>query len=80
MKGEHMAKVLTEYEKNRRKDNVNYFSNGKPKKSAMLCKTKKYIAEVTAINGICNPAYICGGNRCPLYATGCDNRGKDWEK
>ena len=74
-----MAKILTEWEKEERKDNGNYFQNGKPKKGSMLCTSKSYISEVTAINGYCNPSFICGGLRCPLYATGCDNRGKDWE-
>ena len=74
-----MAKTLTEYEKAERKDNGHYFKNGKPKKSSMLCRNKSYIAEVTKINGYCDPRWICGGNRCPLYATGCDDAGRDWE-
>lgn len=73
-----MAKVLSDYEKERRKDNSNYFKNGKPKRSAMLCRNKQYVSEVTKINGVYNISWACGGNRCPLYATGCDNRGNDW--
>lgn len=74
-----MAKVLTDYEKKERENNKNYFKNGKPKKSSMLCRNKEYRAEVTKINGHCNPEWICGGNRCPLYAIGCDSRGMDWQ-
>ena len=75
-----MSKILTEEEKDRRAGNPHYFNNGKPKKGSMLCRSKEYIAEVTRINGYCNPVWICGGNRCPLYATGCDNGGRDWEE
>ena len=74
-----MSKILSEYDKEQRKDNNNYFKNGKPKKSAMLCRNKQYIKEVTKINGIYNINWACGGNRCPLYATGCDNKGRDWD-
>ena len=45
----------------------------------MLCRNKQYIKEVTKINGIYNINWACGGNRCPLYATGCDNKGRDWD-
>jgi len=69
--------VLSEYQKEQRKNNYHYFKNGKPKKSAMMCRSREYISELRAINGyfvtIC-----CAGNRCPLYATGCDNCGTDW--
>ena len=44
-----MAKILTEYEKKERENNKNYFKNGKPKKSSMLCRNKEYRAEVTKI-------------------------------
>jgi len=74
-----MAKVLTNFQKEERKDNGHYFQSGKPKKSSMLCKDRKYITELTAINGHYNPAWACAGNRCPLYAAGCDNKGRDWE-
>ena len=74
-----MAKVLTDYEKEERQNNPNYFKNGKPKKCSMLCKSKEYIAEVTRINGYCDPNWICGGNRCSIYRTGCDDRGRDWK-
>lgn len=42
-----MAKVLTDWEKKERENNFNYFKNGKPKKSSMLCRSKEYRAEVT---------------------------------
>lgn len=74
-----MAKILTEREKEKRKNNANYFKNGKPKKSSMLCRSDSYIKEVTKINGFYNAAWACGGLRCPLYTTGCDNAGKEWE-
>lgn len=74
-----MAKLLTDRQKRERENNGNYFKNGKPKKGSMLCKSKQYISEVTAINGHYNPTWACGGNRCPLYATGCDNRGHNWD-
>ena len=73
-----MSKKLSEYEKKKRRDNNNYFKNGKPKKSSMLCMNKKYIKELVNINGHYDVRWACGGNRCPLYATVCDNRGKDW--
>lgn len=73
-------KNLTKSELERRRMTGNYFKNGKPKKSAMLCHNREYIAEVTRINGYCNPDWMCGGSRCPLYATGCDNKGRDWDE
>lgn len=74
-----MAKILTDYEKRKRENNSNYFKNGKPKKGSMLCKDKSYLASVRKINGgYCTPSDVCGGNCCPLYATGCDNSGEDW--
>lgn len=75
-----MPKILTDYERKGRENNPNYFKNGKPKKGSMMCKDRSYISSVTKINGgYCNPSWICGGNSCPLYATGCDNSGEDWE-
>ena len=67
--------VLSDGERETRKDNPNYFKNGKPKVGSMLCRSREYIAEVTRINGHYNPDWACGGNRCSLYATGCDCRG-----
>lgn len=69
-----MSKILSEFEKEQRGNNSNYFTNGKPKKSAMLCRNKEYIKEVTKINGFYNINWACGGNRCSLYASGCDNK------
>lgn len=74
-----MAKTLTEYQKEERKNSSYYFKNGKPKKYAMLCKNKEYIKEITQLNGIYDINWACGGSNCPLYAAGCDNRGRDWE-
>ena len=73
-----MLKILSDYDKKQRNNNPNYFRNGKPKISSMLCRNKEYIKEVTNINGRYDIQWACGGNRCPLYATGCDNRGYDW--
>ena len=66
--------------KEKRKGNTMYFKSGKPKKMYMLCRDPQYINEVTSINGYCNPNWICGGARCPLYSTGCDDRGRDWSR
>lgn len=71
---------LTEYKKERRQGNPNYFKNGKPKKGAMLCRDKSYQARIRLYNGYFDINWACGGNCCPLYATGCDNRGLDWEE
>ena len=65
--------------KEKRKGNMMYFKSGKPKKMYMLCHDQQYINEVTSINGYCSINNICGGLRCPLYATGCDNRGNAWD-
>ena len=65
--------------KKEREDNNMYFKSGKPKKKYMLCKDPSYISEVTHINGYCSPNWICGGLRCPLYPTGCDDRGNSWD-
>lgn len=74
-----MGKILTDWEKKQRENNSNYFMNGKPKKSSMLCRDKSYIAMIKKINGHYDPNWVCGGNSCPLYKNGCDNRGMDWE-
>lgn len=74
-----MAKKLSEHEKEQRKNNIYYLKNGKPKKSAMLCRNREYIDEIIRINGRYDINWTCGGNRCPLYATGCDNQGRDWD-
>lgn len=36
------------------------------------------IIKVESINGCCSINQMCGGLSCPLYATGCDDRGNDW--
>ncbi len=74
-----MSKILTEREKEKRKNNSHYFKNGKPKKSSMFCRNNSYMKEIIKTNGWYNSAWVCGGLRCPLYATGCDNKGRDWE-
>lgn len=74
-----MSKILSEYEKNKRTNNSNYYENGKPKESSMLCRNKEYIKEVLEINGTYDINWVCGGNRCPLYATGCDDKGREWQ-
>ena len=71
-------KKLTNHEIVIRKDNVNYFKNGKPKKSSMLCRNRRYLKEIENINGAYDISWVCGGNSCQLYAIGCDNRGNDW--
>lgn len=49
-----------------------YFKNGHPKKAAMTCKSKAYIREIKANYGDqYNPAWVCAGSSCPLYALGC---------
>ena len=70
---------LTDYEKEKRQDSELYFKNGKPKKKYMLCRDPEYQASVRRINGsYCSVSNMCGGLSCPLYRTGCDNRGEDW--
>lgn len=74
-----MAKVLSEHEKSMRKDNPNYFKNGKPKKKAMLCKNRNYISLMVYVYGHYDSNWMCSTNdKCPLWATGCDHQGKDW--
>lgn len=70
---------LTEYEKEKRSGDPNYFMNGKPKKSAMMCRNKSYQSEIIRINGYFDLDWCCAGNICPLYSTGCDNKGRDWD-
>ena len=72
-------KKLSDYEKKTRQNNDMYFKSGKPKKMYMMCKDRSYISEVISINGRYNPDWCCAGGRCPLYATGCDDRGREWE-
>lgn len=71
-------KNLTKEEILKRKTSGLYFNNGKPKKMYMMCKDRSYISEVISINGRYNPDWCCAGGRCPLYATGCDDRGREW--
>lgn len=73
-----MPKILSQHELEKRKTDSNYFQNGKPKKQAMMCRDKQYLAEVRRINGYFVNDYICAGNRCPLYRTGCDDAGREW--
>ena len=72
-------KTLTTTELHERKDSELYFKNGKPKKKYMLCRTPEYIREIIRINGNYNIDWVCGGNRCPFYGCGCDDRGREWE-
>lgn len=70
---------LSEREKQTRSESGCYFKNGKPKKKYMMCKGPDYIREVISNNGHYDPNWACAGCSCPLYSTGCDNRGKKWE-
>lgn len=72
--------VISEQEKKERENNELYFKSGKPKKKYMLCRDPEYLREIYHINGYCSIDWICGGNRCPFYSCGCDDRGRDWEK
>ena len=71
---------MTKEEKAKREDCEFYFKSGKPKKKYMLCRDPEYIREITSINGHYDIFWTCGGLRCPLYSTGCDNRGMDWDE
>lgn len=55
-----MLKILSDYDKKQRNNNPNYFRNGKPKISSMLCRNKEYIKEVTNINGRYDIQWACG--------------------
>ena len=46
----------------------------------MLCRDSEYIREIISINGNYNIDWVCGGNRCPFYTQGCDDKGRDWEE
>ena len=72
-------KTLTEEELYERKNSELYFKNGKPKKKYMLCRDSEYIREIISINGNYNIDWVCGGDRCPFYSCGCDDKGRDWE-
>lgn len=73
---------LTEQEKAKlakeRENDDRYFKSGKPKKKYMRCMDREYQAEVRRINGYCSIDWMCAGNSCPLYSSGCDDKGRDW--
>lgn len=73
-------KTLTKGELCERKDSELYFKNGKPKKKYMLCRDPEYIREIISINGSYDINWTCGGNRCPFYSCGCDDKGREWEE
>ena len=68
-------KPLTEQEREKRKNNIYYCKNGKPKKSYMMCERIAYKKEVGIAYG-----HQCAGNRCCLYSRGCDNHGLEWKE
>lgn len=72
-------KTLTKSELNERKDSDLYFKNGKPKKKYMLCRNPEYIREIIGINGSYDINWVCGGNSCPFYSRGCDDKGREWD-
>jgi hypothetical protein len=73
-------KTLTKEEQAEREDCELYFKSGKPKKKYMLCRDPEYIREIISINGRYNMDWACGGNRCPFYTCGCDDKGREWEE
>lgn len=72
-------KPLSKYEIEQRECNSNYFKDGRPKRGSMMCRNQSYISEIKSINGYYDINWTCAGNRCPLYATGCDDKGRNWE-
>ena len=58
---------LTQEEIEKRKDNITFYSTGRPKDSFMKCKK----------NGVYQRQ--CLGNSCPFYADqSCDQHGCEW--
>lgn len=70
---------ISEKELNKRQNSELYFNNGKPKKKYMLCRNPEYIRSIVRINGSYDINWTCGGNSCPFYTCGCDDKGRDWE-
>ena len=73
-------KILSDAERKKRSECDDlYFKSGKPKKQYMLCRDPEYIREIVRINGRYDINWTCGGNRCPYYSLGCDDKGRDWD-